>query len=151
MDATNLFIRNISYFSKILLTWTQHSVSQKLLVSLTVFCFLLTACEKEDSISIPDRLTGSEWSASTDPGTAVLKFTSDTQCVYFETSDDDITKEIHYQYRYAKPDLVLSSEDDSSVEIRGSIEQKDSKCIVLQLSAEDGSPFFVAYKSVYFQ
>ena len=127
------------------------SFGQKSSVIGLLLCFASESCSKEETISIPDRLTGSEWTAWNDENTAVLKFASDTRCIYTELAGEEAVREVHYEYRYTKPDLYLASEDALPAKVHGTIEQADKKSIALQLYAEDGTVFFVAYKSVYFQ
>lgn len=116
-----------------------------------LLCFSSGSCSKEETISIPDRLTDSEWTAQSGESTVALKFISDTQCIYTELTGKEAVREVHYEYRYTKPALHLTSEDTPPAKVHGTIEQTDKKSIALRLYAEDGTVFFVAYKSVYFQ
>lgn len=48
-------------------------------------CVLFAAsCSKERTISIPKRLTGSEWTMNGEAGIKVMKFLSDTECTLTE-------------------------------------------------------------------
>ena len=107
----------------------------KALTAVLLVCILSGSCSKQRTISIPNKLADTEWSMRTPEGKIVLKFTSETR----------------YEYEYRKPDLYLTSQDADKRKIYGNIEQKDPMCIELQLYDEEGTAFFWAGKSVYYQ
>lgn len=117
---------------------------------LTTFCALTASCSKEETISIPKRLSGSEWSMWTEEYTAWLKFTSESQCVYSETTTDGITSEYHYSYTYEKPNLSLTPVDKDRELLSGYIEKASSKSIVMKIYTPSGKDFFEAWNSVLF-
>jgi len=125
----------------------------KALSALLLVCILSGSCSKQRTISIPNKLADTEWSMRTPEGKIVLKFTSETECVYSEPSGDGESgpKVTRYEYEYRKPDLYITSLDADKRKIYGNIEQKDPMCIELQLYDEEGTAFFWAGKSVYYQ
>ncbi len=106
-------------------------------------CFMCISCSKERTISIPKRLTGSEWTMNGEAGIKVMKFLSDTECTLTEEP-----RTFHYDYSYHKPDLTLTPRDPERVPLTGSIIRWDSQSIGMTLHAPDGEVVFHADKSL---
>lgn len=121
------------------------------IVILTTFCASFVGCTDEETISIPKHLSGGEWSMWTEEYTALLRFTTESQCVYKETAADDTTVEYNYTYKYEKPNLTLTPADTQREILTGYIEKEDSKSICMRLYTPDDKEFFVALQTIYFQ
>lgn len=111
-------------------------------------CLMCISCSKEPTISIPRRLTGSEWTMNAEAGNQVLKFLSDTECVLTEEPSQGESRTFHYDYSYRKPDLILTPREPERVVLTGSIIRWDSRSIGMTLYAPDGDVAFRAEKSV---
>lgn len=112
-------------------------------------CVLFAAsCSKERTISIPKRLTGSEWTMNSEAGNKTLKFLSDTECTLTEEPPQGESRTFHYDYSYHKPDLTLTPRDPERVPLTGSIIRWDSQSIGMTLHAPDGEVVFHADKSL---
>lgn len=112
-------------------------------------CVLFAAsCSKERTISIPKRLTGSEWTMNGEAGSKTLKFLSDTECTLTEEPPQGEPRTFHYDYSYHKPDLTLTPRDPERVPLTGSIIRWDSQSIGMTLHAPDGEVVFHADKSL---
>lgn len=106
------------------------------------------SCSKERTISIPKRLTGSEWTMNGEAGIKVMKFLSDTECTLTEEPPQGEPRTFHYDYSYHNPDLTLTPRDPERVPLTGSIIRWDSQSIGMTLHAPDGEVVFHADKSL---
>lgn len=113
-----------------------------------IMCFMCISCSKDPSISIPKRLTGSEWTMNGEAGNKTLKFLSDTECTLTEEPPQGEPRSFHYDYSYHKPDLTLTPRDPERVPLTGSIFRWDSQSIGMTLHAPDGEVVFHADKSL---
>lgn len=119
-------------------------------LSLAMICTLAGSCDKEDTISVPQNIAGTEWQQTTEECTVKLTFDSDAQCTYSEKTDDGITG-YDYTYEYHKPNIKLTPKDSGREVLTGHIEQCDPRCIALRLFRPDGQECFTAYRTTYWE
>lgn len=121
---------------------------------------ICAGCEK-DSVSVPKKLSGSQWEGREFPAgewtmgqgelPAVLKFTSESHCVYSVTGADGKTAEYEYTCSYRKPELTLTPVDAGRETLTGDIRKHDSMSIELNLYSKPDYLVFRAYQGKYFE
>ena len=119
-------------------------------IVLAAICTLAGSCDKEETISVPQNIAGTEWLQTTEEYTVKLTFDSDAQCTYSEKNDDGIT-EYGYTYEYHKPNIKLTPKDSDREVLTGHIEQCDSHSIAMRLFRPDGQECFTAYRTTYWE
>ncbi|WP_288844391.1 hypothetical protein [uncultured Alistipes sp.] len=113
-------------------------------------CVLAISCDKEETISVPKNITGTDWQQTTEERVVKLTFNPDAQCVYSEKTNDGIS-EYNYAYEYHKPNIKLTPEDSEREVLTGRIEQSDSHSIVMRLFQPNGKECFTAYRTTYWK